>query len=212
MICRASADGHAAVVIGLAGCLIVPVPDDMTLLDLAVAGAALHVAQGAELTAGILDTRVAAAGVGGAPCVCAATALATAAMLSAAAALAAAVVRLRVTLAGGKANPENARGQKEANAEVCGARGRGMSDHFYVVVMDAVAVHAATLRSEVLAQEGLLLRVRAYSKASISAAMDASMMFADAPTVLQVPSSSRLSMRTRVMAAVPEFESRMRTL
>lgn len=55
-------------------------------------------------------------------------------------------------------------------------------------------------------------RPRPYSNESTSAAIDASMMLAEAPTVLQLACSSRLSMSTRVTAPVPEFESRMRTL
>ena len=57
-----------------------------------------------------------------------------------------------------------------------------------------------------------VVRPRPYSSESTSAAIDASMMLADAPTVLQLACSSRLSMSTRVTAPVPEFESRMRTL
>ena len=47
---------------------------------------------------------------------------------------------------------------------------------------------------------------------STSAFHDASMMFSDTPTVPQLPRLSRVVMTTRVMASVPTFSSRMRTL
>ena len=52
----------------------------------------------------------------------------------------------------------------------------------------------------------------AYSMLSASACHDDSMMFADAPTVLHEVWPFRVSMMTRVMAAVAASPSRMRTL
>ena len=156
MVGCASTNGHAAVVVGPAGGLVVPVANDVTLVDLSMVRASFDVAQSAELAAGIFDARVTAASVGGAPRFSATAALAAAAVLSATAALAARVVRLRVSLAGRKANRENTQGQEESEAEFHGVGGGGMSDHFCVVVVGASLVHAATFWSEVRLRGGLL--------------------------------------------------------
>src|SRR3990172_8339676 len=75
---------------------------------------------------------------------------------------------------------------------------------------DAIARQHDDLRFHLVSLAAAM--VRPYSTESTSARQLASMMLVLAPTVLQVFEPSCVSMSTRVMAAVPVLESRMRTL